>query len=558
MKTINQKLVLKPILLGLLLFIFSCETFELELLDDPDEISLAQSDLNFFLNSNQVNLANFFQGRLGGDGGMSEPGMEATRMVHMFGPLYQNAYTPNQFNGEWQIAYSTIISNNRALQPLAQEQEAFQHLGIAQVIEAYVVTTLVDYFGDVPYSEAIAGVSNPSRDSGSTVYAAMLELLDVAIVNLNAESSITYSSDLFYGGESEDWVRFANTLKLKIYLQSRLVNSDSAASINAIIEDGNYITTAEHDFQFNWSTNDNNPDSRHPIFARNFDSPGVITDYMSNHLMEELNAGVDDKTVVDPRLRYYFYRQADRNAENTTEQDCFGSLPPEHYGFNIPFCTSNFEGYWGRDHGDDGGIPPDTGFRATWGVYPVGGLFDDNSFEAIVDRGVGTQGAGISPIMLSSFVKFMLAESALTLGTSGDAMTYLVEGVSQSIDKVMAFGEAQASAAGLAPTEEEVENYLDGIRMNYTDADNDDEKLNIIMTEYHIALYGNGVEAFNSYRRTGKPDDLQPLRAADVDNFLRSFFYPTTSVSNNSNSDQKKDVTEQVFWDTNPSTGFIK
>lgn len=558
MKTINQKLVLKPILLGLLLFIFSCETFELELLDDPDEISLAQSDLNFFLNSNQVNLANFFQGRLGGDGGMSEPGMEATRMVHMFGPLYQNAYTPNQFNGEWQIAYSTIISNNRALQPLAQEQEAFQHLGIAQVIEAYVVTTLVDYFGDVPYSEAIAGVSNPSRDSGSTVYAAMLELLDVAIVNLNAESSITYSSDLFYGGESEDWVRFANTLKLKIYLQSRLVNSDSAASINAIIEDGNYITTAEHDFQFNWSTNDNNPDSRHPIFARNFDSPGVITDYMSNHLMEELNAGVDDKTVVDPRLRYYFYRQADRNAENTTEQDCFGSLPPEHYGFNIPFCTSNFEGYWGRDHGDDGGIPPDTGFRATWGVYPVGGLFDDNSFEAIVDRGVGTQGAGISPIMLSSFVNFMLAESALTLGTSGDAMTYLVEGVSQSIDKVMAFGEAQASAAGLAPTEEEVENYLDEIRMNYTDAANDDEKLNIIMTEYHIALYGNGVEAFNSYRRTGKPDDLQPLRAADVDNFLRSFFYPTTSVSNNSNSDQKKDVTEQVFWDTNPSTGFIK
>ena len=558
MKTINQKLAFKPILLGLLLFIFSCETFELELLDDPDEISLAQSDLNFFLNSNQVNLAHFFQGRIGVDGGMSEPGMEVTRMAHMYGPLYQNAYTPNQFNEEWEIAYSTIISNNRALQPLAQEQEAFQHLGIAQVIEAYVVTTLVDYFGDVPYSEAVAGVSNPSRDSGSAVYAAMIELLDAAIVNLNAESSTTYSSDLFYGGESEDWIRLANTLKLKIYLQSRLVNSDSAASINAIIEDGNYITTAEHDFQFNWSTNDNNPDSRHPIFARNFDSPGVITDYMSNHLMEELNAGVDDKTVVDPRLRYYFYRQADRNAENTTEQDCFGSLPPEHYGFNIPFCTSNFEGYWGRDHGDDGGIPPDTGFRATWGVYPVGALFDDNSFEAIVDRGVGTQGAGISPIMLSSFVNFMLAESALTLGTSGDAMTYLVEGVSQSIDKVMAFGEAQASAAGLAPTEEEVENYLDEIRTNYTNAANDDEKLNIIMTEYHIALYGNGVEAFNSYRRTGKPDDLQPLRAADVDNFLRSFFYPTTSVSNNSNSDQKEDVTEQVFWDTNPSTGFIK
>ena len=193
MKTINQK-IFKPILLGLLLLIISCETLELELLEDPDRISLSQADLDFFLNSNQLNLAEFFQGQKNVDGGMSEPGMEATRMIHMFGPLYRNAYNQDEFDEEWEIAYSTIISNNRALQPLAEEQEAFQHLGIAQVIEAYIVTTLVDYFGDVPYSEAVAGVSNPSRDSGSDVYAAMIELLDAAITNLNRDSASTYSA----------------------------------------------------------------------------------------------------------------------------------------------------------------------------------------------------------------------------------------------------------------------------------------------------------------------------------------------------------------------------
>ena len=67
------------------------------------------------------------------------------------------------------------------------------------------------------------------------------------------------------------------------------------------------------------------------------------------------------------------------------------------------------------------------------------------------------------------------------------------------------------------------------------------------MTEYHIALFGNGVEAYKSFRRRGKPDDLQPLRAADVNNFIRSFFYPNTSVTNNSNSDQKEEVTEQIY-----------
>ena len=344
----------------------SCETVELELLDDPDAISLSQSDLDFFLNSNEVTLAYFFEG-------MTEPGMEATRQIHMYGPLYRNAYSPSDLERSGKEFTLLLFQIMYAL-TVAISKEAFQHLGIAQVIEAYAVTTLVDYFGDVPYKEAVAGVSNPKRDAGSSVYADMITLLDNAITNLTAESEISYNSDLFYGGDSDDWVSLANTLKLKLYLQSRLVDNTAASKINAIIADGNIIDSASEDFQFNWSTNDNNPDSRHPIFARNFDSPGVITDYMSNHMMNELNAGVNDKTVVDPRARYYIYRQLDRNAINTTEADCIGSLPPAHIGFSMPYFT-DFEGYWGRDHGDDGGIPPDTGSRATWGVYPIGGVF---------------------------------------------------------------------------------------------------------------------------------------------------------------------------------------
>lgn len=560
MKTINQKIIYKLIFLGLFFVVSSCETIELELLDDPDEVSLTQADLDFFLNSNEVALADIFQGRVGRDSrdGVSGAGMETTRMKHMTGPTYQNAFTSDKFNIVWEYTYSRIISNNRALEPLANEQGAFQHLGIAQLIEAYVVTTVVDYIGDIPYSEAVAGVSNPSRDSGTEIYAAMLTLIDSAIENLNKTSLVSYSSDIYYGGDSEKWIKFANTLKLKLYLQSRLVNSaESTTGINAIIASGNYITAADDDFQFNWTTTDNNPDSRHPDFAKNFDSPGIVIDYMSNHFMNELNAGPgSDKTVVDPRLRYYFYRQIDRNAVDTNEQDCFGSLPPSHYGFTIPFCTTSFPGYWGRDHGDDAGIPPDTGFRATWGVYPVGGVFDNDSFEPIVSRSVGYQGAGISPIMLSSYVNFMLAESALTLGTTGDAATYLREGVTQSISKVMEFGSGQAAGSPFEPEQADIDAYIDEVMATYAAGDND-EKLNTIMTEYHIALWGNGVEAYNSYRRTGMPNDLQPIRAGDVDNFLRSFFYPTSSVSNNSNSDQKDNVTVQVFWDTNPATGFI-
>jgi hypothetical protein len=544
------------VLLG---FTYSCETTELELLNDPDQISPSNSDLNFFLNSNLVSLANLFEG-------LTTPGMESTRLTQMAGPLYQTAYTPDELNFEWSTTYATIISNNRVLEPLAESLEAYQHLGISQIIEAYAVTSLVDYVGDIPYTEAVAGISNPSRDPGDQTYGAMLDLLDNAIANLNKTSAISYNTDLFYNGDNSKWIKLANTLKLKMYVQTRLLSSGessivnssvSTAGINAIIASGNYITTRVDDFQFNYSTTDINPDSRHPEFINNFDSPGIIGTYMSNHFMTELNAGVDDKTVVDPRLRYYIYRQGPVNASDTNLQDCFGQLPPAHYGFSIPFCSTDFPGYWGRDHGNNGGIPPDTGSRATWGVYPVGGKFDDNSYTPITSRDIGNVGAGISPIMLASYVDFMLAESALTLGTSGDPLAYLLSGITKSIDKVTRFGAAQANGSGFEATQAQIDAYIAEISDSYTNAASNDDRLNIIMTEYQLALFGNGVEAYNSYRRTGMPNDLQPLVVAPVDNFLRSFFYPNVSVTNNANSDQKEGVTDQVFWDNNPSTGFI-
>ena len=32
----------------------------------------------------------------------------------------------------------------------------------------------------------------------------------------------------------------------------------------------------------------------------------------------------------------------------------------------------------------------------------------------------------------------------------------------------------------------------------------DGDRLNVIMKEYFIALWGNGIESYNNYRRTGK------------------------------------------------------
>ena len=75
------------------------------------------------------------------------------------------------------------------------------------------------------------------------------------------------------------------------------------------------------------------------------------------------------------------------------------------------------------------------------------------------------------------------------------------------------------------------------------------------MKELHISSFGNGLEVYNAYRRTGFPNNMQPSRNPNPGNFYRSAFYPDTSINNNPNA-QQADIARQVFWDKNPA-GFI-
>ena len=541
--------IITTILLSVL--IYSCESTELEILENPNAVTPDQSDINFFLNSIQNGAIVQFAGTPLNTLGLSEFGQEVTRMLHMFGPTYQNAYTPSSLNQTWTSVYSLALPDIRTMVPIAEEQGLFTHVGIAKVLEAMMMVNTVDFYGDVPYSEATDGVNfpNPKLDPGEEIYSKMLLLLDEALVDFAKEETALPTSDRFYNGNEESWVKLTNTLKLKILLQTRLVDSNVASQINQIVADGNYITDSVDDFEVKWSTNDNNPDSRHPEFGPNFDNG--TAEYMNTTYMYWM---IEEKGIEDPRWRYYFYRQVSENTEDVNEQSCITQFPPSHYGPEDIWCNFSNEGFWGRVHGDADGIPPDNGLRTTFGLYPVGGLFDDNSATTITGRNIGLQGAGISPIMLSSYVDFMLAESALFLGTTGDPKVYLENGIRKSITKVVNFSPANVNE-NFTPTQEDIDNYVSKVLELYDSATSNDEKMEVIAKEYFIALWGNGIEAYNTYRRTGKPN-LQPTEIAEPGSFIRTFLYPQVFADQNSNVVQKADVSIQVFWDTNP-TGFI-
>jgi hypothetical protein len=225
----------------------------------------------------------------------------------------------------------------------------------------------------------------------------------------------------------------------------------------------------------------------------------------------------------------------------------------------MPFCQFGLgaQGFWGRNHGDNSGIPPDNNFRTTVGIYPFGGDFDVNQ-GAAVGLNKGAQGAGIQPIWQSSFTYFVAAESAVALGTAGNPRALLESGVRASIAKVLGFPSTVnvAVIAAAVPTAARIDAYVNAVLSRYDKAATVATKMEVIQQEYYIALWGNGVDAFNNYRRTGKPGGMSYTVAQAGGNMIRSHYYPSVLVNLNKNITQKT-IDKQVFWDNNPA-GFIK
>ena len=551
-------------LLGLIL-VFSCETTELDLLVDPNVPTPETLNENGSLNFIQFNLAEFFEEA-------TEAGAETVRLEYMFDTYEVNFNNTNvNTGGMWRIGYADILNEIQALIPIATNSNSLRHTGVARIIKAYTMMTLVDYFGDVPYLEALQGDSGivfPTVDPASDVYDAAFDEIDLALADFaNIDGNTPNFNDLFYGEDGsatmEKWTRFANTLKLKYYLNRRLIDeAGSLAGINSLLTAGNLITSSADDFTWQSGTA-GNPQSKHQYYVEEYEAANT-GEYIPNYLMWALT---EEKGSDDPRLRYYVYRQTNSfptdEATLNNELDCWNDARPASYApidamqaVPLPFCSliDRGDGFWGRDHADNDGIPPDNTKRSTFGVYPVGGRFDDNDGERI-RAGEGLAGAGIWPIMMDSFVYFMRAEAALYLGTSDDAAAMLEQGMRSSLNTVINFLPNPGDFNNTADAAD-VNAYVTGVMTSYMNAANDDERMEIIGKEYWLAMYGNGVEGYNLYRRTGAPGNLQPTLLG-TGSFPRSFLYPSNTVDRNLNITQKPGLTEQVFWDNNPS-GFIQ
>jgi hypothetical protein len=149
----------------------------------------------------------------------------------------------------------------------------------------------------------------------------------------------------------------------------------------------------------------------------------------------------------------------------------------------------------------------------------------------------------------------MKAEAALVLGTTGDAKTLLESGIRKSFTKVLGFPATVGVTvpAQFVPSQARLDAYVTKVLAAYDAATTTDQKLDVLIKEYYLALFGNGVNAYNTYRRTCKPSNMQPTLSPNPGVFISSHLYPSVHVNLNQNATQKSSVGVKVFWDNKPA-----
>lgn len=480
---------------------------------------------------------------------LDDPNTNAGSFSRMWYTTALRNYEQNQgtYSTSWTNMYSRPLANLQVIIDDAKDNQQ-GYRGIARLLKAYTFSIMVDMYGDVPYFEALnPEITFPKMDQGAAIYADILLQVDQALQEINSHSS-PITGDMIYGGNLNNWRKMGNTLKLKMYAQTRKENSiNSVQGFNSQIN-SDLIAANSEDFQLKYGSQQTPNQNRHPLHVSHYNQATAY--WMDNWTMSNLlNDGtisattglrVSYRNVVDPRLRYYIFRQVPGDGGGSVVTCAGGGCPVGLIG----------SGYLGRDAGDPSAFSNEGALIATFGVYPVGGLVDTNSPKTVTAAD-GT-GRGIFPMLTAYMVKFLHAEMALTTAVNGSPLELLQEGIRLSMSKVRDFGKAEMpSIAGSSyeMSESSVNNYLSDVAMAYNAASTDDERLNIIITEYQLALWGNGLEAYNNYRRTGFPDFATTAPVMGNPPYPQRFIIPVSELETNpSLANYSPDPFEPVFW----------
>ncbi|MDO6518713.1 SusD/RagB family nutrient-binding outer membrane lipoprotein [Zobellia uliginosa] len=129
--------------------------------------------------------------------------------------------------------YSGHLKNLNLALDLAEEAGDANAIAVSKILRSYAYQNLTDWYGDIPYSEALSADSDenatiyPKYDSQEFIYTDLIAQLKEANSIIDVSQSLG-SADVIFEGDMMRWKRFANSLLLRIYMRMSLVDAATA------------------------------------------------------------------------------------------------------------------------------------------------------------------------------------------------------------------------------------------------------------------------------------------------------------------------------------------
>lgn len=407
---------------------------------------------------------------------------------------------------------------------ITEESGENNYKAVALIMKSYMYHFMTDAYGDVPYTEAIqakSSVNFPKFTKQEEIYQGILADLKTAN-DLLGTSSEALDGDILYSGDIEKWKKFANSLRLRIYmrLSDRM---DPSAGMQAILNDPNSpIFTSNSDRAALTYLVD--APNQQPLYTTR---SGSFDEYrLSEHMEGTL------KDLDDPRLFVYAQPTTESAAEVLGTKDDYEGVPN-----GLP----DEEALQYSPSGD-----PEKGGSNF--ISRVGLMF---SCRACND--LASPVAAETVLMSYPELQFILAE-AREKGyiNTGDAETYYLQGIRSTFD----YYEERLQIAGyneLVDVVQPSEDYFAQDAVAYTGTQT--EKLAKIGQQKWLALFFNGMEAWFDWRRTGYPE-ITPGPGAVIATVPVRFQYPTDVQALNPESYKEAvsrqgadAITTRVWWD---------
>jgi starch-binding outer membrane protein, SusD/RagB family len=122
-------------------------------------------------------------------------------------------------------------------------------LGIAEVMQVWLLSVTADIWGDEPYTQAAQpdAFPTPKYDPQQVVYDSLQNALSDAITNLGAAAGSGPSgAELVYKGDRAKWTALAHTMKARLYLH--IAERDPSAYAKALTEANQGISSNAGDY----------------------------------------------------------------------------------------------------------------------------------------------------------------------------------------------------------------------------------------------------------------------------------------------------------------------